>query len=147
MIDIDVLKDELLAYDFPDGEFTIADYEHYLCADAILSPPLPEGVAHPMYGYYTAIAGMGITLDELFAAAHSSAEEGPMFGEAGLEFHRPLEIGASYLVRGGFTDAVRKESSRLGFMDLVTFELEVIDTDGDVVAVSKNTFVFPRGRS
>ncbi len=146
MIAIDELRDELVAREFPEGEFTIAEYEHFLCADAVLSPQLPPGEAHPMYAYYTAIAGMGITLDELFAAAHSSAADGPMFGEAGLEFRRPLEVGATYVVRGGFTDAVRKESSRLGFMDLVTFELEVVDADGEVAAVSRNTFVFPRGK-
>lgn len=146
MIDIDVLRDELLASRFPEGSFTIADYEHYLCADAILSPPLPDGVAHPMYVYYTAIAGMGITLDELFAAAHSSADAGVMFGEAGFEQRAPMSVGQTYTVRGGFTDAVRKESSRLGIMDLVTFELEVVDADGEVAGVSRNTFVFPRGR-
>lgn len=147
MIGIDELRAELVAYTFPEGEYTIADYEHWLGADAILSPALPDGEAHPIFGYYTALAGMGITLDELFAAAHSSAADGPMFGEAGLDFIKPLEVGATYRVRGGFTDAIRKESARLGVMDLVTFELEIVDGGGQVAVVSRNTFVFPRGRS
>ena len=99
-----------------------------------------------MYGYYAAIAGMAPSLDDIFAAAHSSAEEGPMFGEAGLEIKRPLQVGGTYRIEGGFTAAERKESKRLGFMDLVTFELKVIEDGGDVAVISKNTFVFPRGR-
>ena len=146
MIDIETLERELLEYQFPPGEFTIPDWEHYLCADAILSPELPEGVAHPMYAYYTAIIGMGPSLDEIFEAAHSSADAGVMFGEAGMEYRRPLRVGEPYRVEGRFTGAVRKESSRLGFMDLVTFELEMKTDDGELVAVSRNTFVFPRGR-
>jgi acyl dehydratase len=98
-----------------------------------------------MYGYYAAIVGMVPSLDDIFSAAHSSAEEGPMFGEAGLEFRRPLRVGSTYRVEGGFTDAQRKESRRLGFMDLVTFELRLVDDDGEVAVISSNTFVFPRG--
>ena len=99
-----------------------------------------------MYGYYAAIAGMSPSLDDIFAAAHSSAAEGPMFGEAGLDILQPLRVGGTYRIEGGFTGVERKESKRLGFMDLVTFELRVIDSDGDVAVVSTNTFVFPRGR-
>ena len=143
MIGLDELRD-LIGTPFPDGSFTISPYEHWLCADAVLSPKLPEGVAHPMYGYYTAVAGMGISLDELFAMVGSSAADGPMFGEAGLELRKSMSIGASYTVRGGITDVVRKEGRRAGVFDIVTFRLDVIDADGDVAAVSTNSFVFPR---
>ena len=142
---IDVLEEELTGLRFPSGEYTITDWEHWLCTDAIASPPLPDQVAHPMYAYYTAIIGMHPSLDEIFHYAHSSADAGVMFGEAGLEFHKPLSIGSTYRVEGGFTKVVRKESSRLGVMDLVTFELELYDEIGDLAATSSNTFVYPRG--
>lgn len=145
MVGVETLEDELLGLEFPPGEFTIAEWEHWLCADAILSPPLPDGVAHPMYAYYTAIIGMHPSLDEIFAYAHSSADAGVMFGEAGLEFHQTLRVGATYRVEGGFTKVVRKESSRLGIMDLITVELRMFDEDGELAAVSSNTFVYPRG--
>lgn len=144
MISVDQLEDELLGVPFPEGTFTIAPYEHWLCADAILSPELGEGVAHPMYGYYVAVTGMGISLDELFARCHSSADDGIMFGEGAIEWHGPLRIGATYTVNGGFTRIVRKESARIGVMDLITFELTVADGDGIPVAVSRNTFIYPR---
>ena len=145
MVSVATLEDELLGMEFPPGEFTIAGWEHWLCADAILSPPLPGDVAHPMYGYYAAIIGMHPSLDEIFGYAHSSADAGVMFGEAGLDFHRPLQVGATYRVEGGFTKVIRKESSRLGIMDLITFELKVYQADGELAAVSSNTFVYPRG--
>ena len=87
------------------------------------------------------------SLDEIFAYAHSSADAGVMFGEASLEFHAPMQVGATYTVTGGFTAVDRKESSRLGIMDLITFELQMHDGDGNHVATSSNTFVYPRGLS
>lgn len=147
IVAVETLEEELIGLEFPPGEFTITGWEHWLCADAIASPPLPENVAHPMYAYYTAIIGMHPSLDEIFAYAHSSADAGVMFGEAGLEFLKPLEIGATYRVEGGFTKVDRKESSRLGVMDLVTIELEMYDEAGDLAATSSNTFVYPRGLS
>lgn len=143
MIEVSELE-TLIGASFPTGEFTIEGYEHWLCADAVLSPPLPEGIAHPMYGYYVAIAGMGVTLEELFAMAGSSAEEGPMFGEAGLEFRLPLRIGTRYQVRGGIVAVERKEGKRVGIFDIVTVRLEVVDPDGQIAALSTNSFVFPR---
>jgi len=145
LVSVETLEEELLGIEFPPGEFTIADWEHWLCADAIMSPPLPDDIAHPMYGYYAAVTGMHPSLDEIFAFAHSAADAGVMFGEAGLEFHQPLRVGATYRVEGGFTKVDRKTSSRLGIMDLITFELRVF-TEGDELAVaSSNTFVYPRG--
>jgi acyl dehydratase len=141
------LESELIGLEFPSAEFTITSWEHWLCADAIGSPPLPDDIAHPMYGYYTAIIGMHPSLDEIFAYAHSSADAGVMFGEAGLEFHAPFRIGETYTVTGGFTAVDRKQSSRLGTMDLITFELQMHDADGNHVATSSNTFVYPRGLS
>ena len=146
MIGIDQLE-ALVGMEFPDGEYTIEPYEHWLCADAVLSPELPAGVAHPMYGYYVAIRGMGKSLDEVFSDAGSSAAEGPMFGEAGLEFTRPLQVGATYTVKGRYTSAVRKEGRRAGVFDIVGFELDIVDADGDVVATSTNSFVYPRRES
>jgi hypothetical protein len=145
VVTVETLEEELLGLEFPPGEYTITDWEHWLCADAILSPALPDGAAHPMYAYYVAIIGMHPSLADIFAYAHSSADEGVMFGEAGLEFHQPLRIGETYRVEGGFTKVVRKTSSRLGAMDLISFELRMFAGDGALAATSSNTFVYPRG--
>ena len=143
MISIEELQ-SLVGAEFPEGTFTIEPYEHWLSADAVMSPALPDGVAHPMYAYYAAIRGMGKSLEEVFADAGSSAADGPMFGEAGLDFHGSLVVGATYTVRGRYTSAVRKEGRRAGVFDIVGFELEVVADDGAIVAVSTNSFVYPR---
>ena len=46
MIDIAALE-ALVDTEFPVGTFTIEEHEHWLCADAVLSPALPDGIAHP----------------------------------------------------------------------------------------------------
>ena len=139
------LRHELIGRQFPAGTFTIKPHESWLTCDAILSPPLPDGLAHPMYAYYAALGGMGLTIEQLFEIAHSSADDGPMFGEGGVEIHRPLQVGETFTIRGGIEDVVRK-SGRSGTFDIVSFRLDLIDQEGSVAAVSTNSFIFPRRR-
>ena len=94
--------------------------------------------------YYGALAGMGLSVDELFALVGASADDGPMFGEATMEVERPLEVGATYTVTGGIVGVTRKEGRKAGVFDIVTFRLELADADGAVAAVSTNSFIFPR---
>ena len=118
MIDI-VALEALVGTEFPVGAFTIEAHEHWLCADAVLSPALPDGIAHPMYGFYASIAGMGKSLDEIFAEAGATAADGPMFGESGLEFREPLHQEADtavllQAVNGGDVGVVqRRQKLRL----------------------------------
>lgn len=140
-------EQELLAVvgmEFPGGEFTIEPYEHWLLCDAIGAEPVRSGVANPMYVYYGALGGMGISLDELFALVGATADDGVMFGEAKIDAVRPLQIGATYTVDGKITDIVRKSGKRAGVFDIVTFALDLTDSDGTRVGTSTNSFVFPR---
>ncbi len=139
------LRDELIGRRFPTGTFTIKPHESWLTCDAILSPPLPDDLAHPMYAYYAALGGMGLTIEELFEIAHSSSDDGPMFGEGGIELHRPLYVGETFTIQGGIQDVVRK-SGRSGTFDIISFKLDLIDQEGKVAAVSTNSFIFPRRR-
>ena len=134
----------VVGHRFPGGRFTIAPYEHWLTCDVVLAEPTRAGVAHPMYVYYAALGGMGISLDELFALVGATADDGVMFGEAAIEVVHPLEVGATYEVRGEVTGAERKSGRRAGVFDIVTFALDVIDEHGEVFGTSTNSFVFPR---
>lgn len=129
---------------FPGGEFTIEPYEHWLMCDAVGAEPVRSGIANPMYVYYGALGGMGISLDELFAWVGATADDGVMFGEAQIDVVRPLQIGDTYTVGGKITDIVRKSGKRAGVFDIVTFALDVMDADGTLVGTSTNSFVFPR---
>lgn len=143
MIDLDELRTEVVGRAFPEGSFTIPVHEAWLTADAVASPPLPDGVAHPMYVYYAALCGMGIDLDTLFDWVGSSAEDGPMFGEARIDQHRPLRVGETLAVHGEITDVDRK-SGRSGTFDIVGFRLDLRDDAGELAGVSTNSFIFPR---
>ena len=134
----------LVGKPFPGGSYTIEPYRHWLFSDASGAPPTDEGVAHTMEVYYGALAGMGLSVDELFALVGASADDGPMFGEATMEVERPLEVGATYTVTGGIVGVTRKEGRKAGVFDIVTFRLELADADGAVAAVSTNSFIFPR---
>ena len=142
---------ELVGRPLPGAELVLEDYEHWLGCDAILAPPLPGGVAHPMFAYYLALRGMGLTLDEMFALMGADASAGVMFGEARLEWHEELKVGGRYRVDGEIVDVVRKSGRRSGTFDVLTFRLEVRATGSSVawstgssVATSTNSFVFPR---
>jgi hypothetical protein len=134
----------LVGKPFPGGSYTIEPYRHWLFSDASGAAPTNEGVAHTMEVYYGALAGMGFSVDELFALVGASADDGPMFGEATMEVERPLEVGATYTVTGGIVDVTRKEGRKAGVFDIVTFRLELADAGGAVTAVSTNSFIFPR---
>lgn len=140
---------ELVGFVFPGATYTIEPYEHWLMADAVQSPDVTvasSGVAHPMFAYYVALGGMGMTLDELFAVAGATAADGVMFGECRIEILAPLRVGASYQVAGEIVGAERKIGRRVGTFDTLTFRLDVFDPE-QRVASTTNTFVFPRGAS
>jgi len=134
----------LIGKPFPGGSYTIEPYRHWLMQDAVGGAAARTGDASPMEAYYGALAGMGLSVDELFHLVGATADDGPMFGEAALDLHRPLGIGETFAVSGGITGVVRKEGRKAGVFDIVTFELELRAADGEVAAVSTNSFIFPR---
>ncbi len=140
--EFELLRDRVVGTQLPGGTFAVEEYERWLSHDAMQSPPLPEGLLHPVWVLLGALRGMGITLDELTAIA--GAGEGTMFGETELEQFEPLRTGVVYLVRGSITELARRESRKMGLMDLMTFRLEIVDPAGTIVAVSVQVFIIPR---
>jgi hypothetical protein len=133
----------LVGREFPGGTYTVDPETHGALVEAIGSRREPGGVAHPVIAFYGATRGLGVTLDELFALAGASADDGPMLGEVELELRRPLLIGATYTVRGSISAVDRKQGARTGTFDVVTCRLELSDGD-DVAVVVSNSYVFPR---
>lgn len=136
--------EKLKGHAFPGGSFTIQPYENWLLKDIFGTGPLPGGAAHPMYVYFVAMAGAGISIGGIFELAGASDDSGVMFGEASIEQLRPLREGETYAVSGGVTDVARKSGGRIGTFDIVTFRLELREPDGTLAGVSTNSFVFPR---
>lgn len=135
---------ELVGRTLPGGAFELEHYRNWLTYDVIGSPQRADDLAHPMFCYYAAMGGMGLSIAELFALAHSSAEEGPMFGECDMEVRVPLRTGVTYDVRGEIIDVKRKQGGAIGTFDLLTFRLEVLTPGGEVAGVCTNSFIFPR---
>ena len=134
----------LVGWQFPGDTYTLEAWRVWLTNDVIGAPQRSDGIAHPMFCYYAAMAGLGISIDEMFTLCHASADDGPMFGECDIQQLRPLEVGATYTVRGQITSAVRKQGARTGTFDIVAFRLEVVAPDGEVSSVVSNSFIFPR---
>src|SRR3954447_8767633 len=78
----------LVGKPFPGGRYTIEPYRHWLMQDAVGGAATREGEASMMEVYYGALAGMGLSVDELFTLVGATANDGPMFGETGIELSR-----------------------------------------------------------
>lgn len=142
--DLDRLRQKVIGHRLPGGDFEVADYERWLGHDAMLAPPLPDGVLHPVWIMLGALRGMGVEIDELVGLAEARPEDGVLFGETTLEQRVPLRSGVRYTVTGEVTDLTRRVGRRAGMMDLFTFELSIHDPDGALAAVSRQTFVIMR---
>lgn len=136
------LRRRVVGTELPGGTFSVAEYERWLTHDAFQSPPLPDGTLHPGWILLGALRGMGMTLEELTSIA--DAGEGTLFGETELEQHQPLRTGVTYAVRGAVTELQRRDSRRIGTMDLMTFRIDITDPSGALVAVSVQVFIIPR---
>lgn len=134
----------MIGHQLPGGSFTIAEYERWLGHDAMLAPPLPPGLLHPVWILLGALRGMGVSSEELVGLVEASPEDGVLFGETTLDQHTPLRAGVSYAVTGEITGLTRRTGRRAGTMDLLTFALSVLDPDGTLAAVSTQTFIVMR---
>lgn len=139
----------LAGYRFPGGDYRIQPYRHWLACDAIGADPRAFGdAAHPLFVYYAAIGGMGMSLESLFEFCGAGPDTPPpMLGETSLEIETPLSIGATYRVSGVIADVRRRSGRRVGLMNLITAVFELRDADGEEQARCRIVFVFPRQSS
>lgn len=132
---------------FPGGRYTIEPYVNWLTCDCVLAPELIGAKsAHPLLAYMATQAGLGLSLEELFALFLGSSEDGPMLGEWGMEVFAPVEVGVEYTVSGGIVGVQRKVGKKTGTFDIISFELELrpAERPGELAAVTRSSFIFPR---
>ncbi len=136
----------LVGYRFPGGDYRIQPYRHWLACDAIgANPRAFSDAAHPLFVYYAAIGGMGMSLESLFELCGAGSDTPqPMLGETSLEIETPLVIDATYRVSGTITEVRRRSGQRIGLMDLITAVFELREAGGEVHARCGIVFVFPR---
>lgn len=135
----------LVGHRFPGGTYTIARWENFLLHDAMLVERGEDATAHPAFLFHAPLAGVGVTIADLFALCHAESDEAVRAGEYVWEFERPLREDVAYRMEGGITAVERKDGRRGGKMDLVTFTIELADAATGVVdARVTNTWVFLR---
>lgn len=142
--DMTRLQRRVVGHRLPGGSFEIADYERWLGHDAMLAPPLPDGVLHPVWILLGGLRGMGMSTEQLIGMVEATPDDGVLFGETTLEQHAPLRAGLRYAVTGQVTDLTRRTGRRAGTMDLLTFELSLTGPDDALAAVSTQTFIIMR---
>lgn len=134
----------LVGRPFPGGTFTIEPWENVLLSDVMGVEPLPDSIAHPAYLFHAPLAGAGVRIGDIFELCHAESEEAVRAGEYRWVIHRPLRVGTTYRMSGGFAGVERKQGRRGGLMDMVTFEIDVRDEDDELVASTVSMWIFLR---
>ena len=110
---------------FPGGTYTIEHWENVLLCDVMGVAPAPDGSAHPAYLFHAPLAGAGVQIADIFEACQAESDEAVRAGEYHWELHRPLRVGATYRMSGGYESVARKQGRRGGLMDAVTFRIDL----------------------
>lgn len=106
--------------------------------------PAADGSAHPIWFFVASQVGMGKTVASLCEACDFNVDDGPMMTGSRVTFAAPLRIDTPYRVEGEIMGLVRKRSRTLGVMDLMEYELRLIDPDGEMVLATTNSWALPR---
>ncbi|KGB83317.1 MAG: hypothetical protein CL814_10500 [Confluentimicrobium sp.] len=130
-----------------DGEtYTIESDENRALCESLGVAPDPEGKAHPIYYYIATQVAMGETVAGLCNVCAFDIEDGPMMGGSNPSFNAPLMVDEPYQVRGQIDSIVRKESRKLGIMDIMTYTLHLDRLNGERMCSATNSWIFPRGQ-
>lgn len=124
--------------------FTISAEENAALCRSTGIEPAADGSAHPIYYYVVTQVAMGMTVAELCATCDFDVEDGPMMGSSGVRFFSPLRTGTPYRVTGEILSLVRKNSRKLGIMDVLTYRLRLHWPDNTVALETENVWVLPR---
>ena len=120
-----------------------AEENDELCRSTGIEPS-PDGVAHPIYYYVATQVAMGRSVAELCAVCDFDVEDGPMMGSTAVRFNAPLRTQRPYTVSGEILSLVRKRSRKLGVMDVLTYRLQLNESDGAIALETDNVWVLPR---
>jgi hypothetical protein len=107
--------------------------------------PAADGTAHPIWYYVATQVAMGKSVAGLCAACEFDVDDGPMMGSSGVNFSGPIVVGEQYRVTGEILSLVRKQSRKLGVMDVLTYRLRLVPVSGAApVLETDNVWVLPR---
>lgn len=125
------------------GTYVITPEENAALCRSVGAEPASDGTAHPIYYFIATQLGTGPTVDEFLGACDFDVADGPMVLGTAVSFNQPLKVATPYSVKGEFISLTRKQSRRIGVMDLLDYRLLLHDGD-DVVLEVTNTLALPR---
>lgn len=128
----------------PGGEYRISSAENRALCEALLTEPAADGRAHEIYSYIATQSGMGVSVDGLLAICEFDAADGPMLGSSNSRFHSTLMTDVTYRVSGTILALTRKQSKKLGVMDVLEYRLTLERESGEPVLEVTNTWILPR---
>jgi hypothetical protein len=136
----------LVDHEFPGGTFTIEPWENTLLSDVMCVEPPAGGIAHPAYLFHAPLAGVGMRIADMFELFKAESDEAVRAGEYHWEIREPMRVGRTYRMSGRVVSVERKESRKLGFMDVTGFQIDVHDVEtGSFVASTTSTWLVLRG--
>jgi hypothetical protein len=125
--------------------YTITAEENRALCKSLGVEAAADGSAHPSYYYVATQVAMGTTVAGLCEICEFDVEVGPMMGGSSVDFSSPIMTDHPYLVEGEILSIVRKKSRKLGVMDLMEYQLRLVEPDSKNVVISTtNSWVLPR---
>lgn len=128
----------------PGGEYRIAAEENRALCESLHTKPHSDGRAHEIYSYIATQSGMGVSVDGLLAICEFDAADGPMLGSSNSRYLTALQTDETYRVSGEILGLTRKQSKKLGTMDVLEYRLTLSRASGEPVLEVTNTWILPR---
>ena len=65
----------IIGHRFPGGTYRIEHWENFLMHDVMLVEQSPDKIAHPLYFFHLPIAGLGVTIQDIFVLCRADSPE------------------------------------------------------------------------
>ncbi len=95
---------------------------------------MPDGLAHPIHLFHVPIAGVGVSIRELFELAGADNDAPVTIDYYDWEFFAALREGVPYSLRGGVTEYERVQPEGGAVVDSLTYCIEVDSAEAELVA-------------
>lgn len=131
-----------------DSVYIITSEENRALCKSINIEAATDGSAHPSYYFIATQLGMGKTVAGFCEACDFDINDGPMLASSDVQYHQSLMCDQEYKVEGEITSIQRKESRKLGIMDMVSYQLRLIHANGpqqgEATLTTTNVWILPR---
>lgn len=141
----DAELDALVGHRFGGGERTVEHWENWLLTDCTQRLPMTDDLLHPVALFHVPIQAAGTSIADIFAVAGGGVAGSVTLLGYDWEYLAPMCEGVSLQGVGGITATERHRDDAGNVVhDDVTFSIELVGADGEVVARVTNRWRFLR---